>query len=83
MDQQMTSKLPARQDAFTPKLTRPEQKGDVTTAAAKAITAAETAAREAKTERLRTLRLKKEAEAQAPPRRRAAGKKPPARRLTA
>jgi hypothetical protein len=46
---------------FQPKLSASETKGDATTRAAQAITDAEANARDAKTERLRAARLRKEA----------------------
>jgi hypothetical protein len=52
---------------FQPKLSASETKGDATTRVAQAITDAETNARDAKTERLRTARLAKEATEGPPP----------------
>jgi len=46
---------------FKPAASRPEEKGDATTRAARDIMDGEAAARDAKTERLRTARLAKEA----------------------
>ena len=46
---------------FQPKLSASETKGDATTRAAQAIVDEETNARDAKTERLRAARLRKEA----------------------
>ena len=47
---------------FAPKPSKAETKNDITTQVARAIIEDEVAAREAKTRRLRELRLKKEAE---------------------
>ncbi|HEU4986521.1 MAG TPA: hypothetical protein VFT89_05585, partial [Rhizobiaceae bacterium] len=61
---------------FAPKPSKAETKNDVTTQVARAIIDAETAARQAKSQRLRELRLKKEAEEVGKP----PAKKPASRR---